>query len=70
MFAAQKQSPVVFGRSENQQKKWTPKKRKKIILITLASITGPFLQRKLNENSNYEKKQLKSLLQVNCVSLC
>ena len=30
----------------------------------------PFLQRKLNENSNYEKKQLKSLLQVNCVSLC
>ena len=30
----------------------------------------PFLQRKLNENINFEKKQLKSLLQVNCVSLC
>ena len=30
----------------------------------------PFLQRKLNESINIEKKQLKALLQVNCVSLC
>ena len=43
VFAAQKMSPVVFGRSENQQKKWTPKKEKKIILITLAGQTVPFI---------------------------
>ena len=30
----------------------------------------PFLQRKLNESISIEKKQLKALLQVNCVSLC
>ena len=28
----------------------------------------PFLQRKLNENIKIERKRLKSLLQVNCVS--
>ena len=28
----------------------------------------PFLQRKLNESSKNERKQLKALLQVNCVS--
>ena len=30
--------------------------------------TIPFLQRKLNESAKKEAKQLKSLLQVNCVS--
>ena len=28
----------------------------------------PFLQRKLNENIKMERKRLKALLQVNCVS--
>ena len=30
----------------------------------------PFLQRKLNESINFERKQRKALLQVNCVSNC
>ena len=70
----QERMSVMFPRNNNQS---TVKIRNKESFHVNKANTEryknsaiPFLQRKLNESINIEKKQLKALLQVNCVSLC